>query len=115
MCLTTDAWSNIKNNYVINYMAVSPTCNLFLESMSTGQQGHNHKFIVRDIECVIVRHKNTSFVDAVTDNTNANKKAWQLLKAKFLSCYFQQCCSHGMHLFIKDVFGAMKTKKHGDT
>lgn len=30
-------------------------------------------------------------------------------------CYFQGCCSHGLHLFVKDVFGATKTKKRGDT
>jgi hypothetical protein len=69
-------------------MAVSPACSLFLESMSTNQQGHDHEFIVRDIERVIVRHENTSFVGAITNNTNANKKAWQLLKVRFPSCYF---------------------------
>jgi hypothetical protein len=37
VCLTTDAWSNIKNDYVINYMLVSSACSLFFESMSTSQ------------------------------------------------------------------------------
>jgi hypothetical protein len=37
VCLTTVAWSNIKNDYVINYMAVSLACSLFFESMSSGQ------------------------------------------------------------------------------
>jgi hypothetical protein len=115
VCLTIDAWSNIKNNFVINYMAVSPTCSLFLESMLTGQQGHDHEFIARDIERVIVHHENTLFTDAVTDNTNANKKAWQLLKARFPSCYFQGWCSHNLHLFVNDVFGVTKTNKRGDT
>ncbi len=64
---------------------------------------------------MIIRHENTSFADIVTDNTNANQKAWQLLKARFLSCYFQGCCSHGLHLFVKDVFEVTKTKKCGDT
>jgi hypothetical protein len=49
---------------------------LFFESMLIGQQRHDHKFIVRDIERIIICHENTSFVDAVTNNTNANKKAW---------------------------------------
>jgi hypothetical protein len=115
VCLTTDAWSNIKNDSVINYMVVSPACSLFLKSMSIGQRGHNHEFIARNIERVIVRHENTSFAGAITNNTNANKKAWQLLKARFPLCYFQGCCSHGLHLFVKDVFGAMKSKKCGDT
>jgi hypothetical protein len=70
VCLTTDAWSNIKNDFVINYMVVSPTCSLFFESMSTGQQGHDHKFIARDIERMIIHHENTSFADTVIDNAN---------------------------------------------
>jgi hypothetical protein len=96
-------------------MVISPACSLFLESMSTGQQGHDNKFIARDIECMIVRHENTLFADTVTNNTNTNKKAWQLLKARFPSCYFQGCYSHGVHLFVKDVFKTTKTKKRGNT
>ena len=48
-CLTTDAWKNIKNDSVVSYMAVSPACSLFLESILTGQQGHDHKFIDKNI------------------------------------------------------------------
>jgi hypothetical protein len=36
-CLTTDAWSNVRYDPVVNYMAASPACSLFLESVSTGQ------------------------------------------------------------------------------
>jgi len=49
----------------------------------------------------------------VTDNTSTNKKAWGLLQITFPSRYFQGCCSHGLHLFVKDVFAATKTKKAG--
>jgi Protein of unknown function (DUF 659) len=44
-CLTTDAWMNIKNDSIVNYMAVAPESCLFLESVSTGQQGHDHTFL----------------------------------------------------------------------
>ncbi len=37
------------------------------------------------------------------------------MKARFPLCYFQGCCSHNLHLFVKDVFEATKTKKRGDT
>jgi hypothetical protein len=57
-------------------MAVSLACNLFFESMLIGQQGHDHKFIVHDIEHIIIRHENTLFADFITNNTNTNKKAW---------------------------------------
>ncbi len=51
-------------------MVVSPAYNLFFESMSTSQQGHDHKFIIHDIEHVIIHHENTSFADVVIDNAN---------------------------------------------
>jgi hypothetical protein len=57
-------------------MAVSLAYSLFFESMLTGQQGHDHEFITRDIEHVIICHENTSFAGAVINNTNTNKKAW---------------------------------------
>ena len=47
--LTTDAWKNINSDSVVSYMAVSPACSLFLESILTGQQGHDHKFIDKNI------------------------------------------------------------------
>jgi hypothetical protein len=109
--LINDGWSNVNNNAIINYMVTSPEFALFLESVSTGQQGHDHKFIADDIERVIREHPSTIFVGAVTDNTSTNKKAWGLLQIIFPSHYFQGCCSHGLHLFVKVVFATMKTKK----
>ena len=113
-CLTTDGWTNIKNDAIVNYMAVSPGCCLFLESVPTGQQGHNHKFIAEDIARVIRHYSSTLFAGAVTDNTSTNKKAWKLLKDMFPSSYFQGCCAHGLHLLVKDIFGATKTRKNGE-
>jgi hypothetical protein len=55
-------------------MAAPPEFALFLESVSTGQQGHDHKFIADDIERVIRKHPSTIFVGAVTDNTFMNKE-----------------------------------------
>jgi hypothetical protein len=109
----TSCLINVNNDAIINYMAASPKFAMFLESVSTGQQGQDHKFIADDIERVIREHPSTIFAGAVTDNTSMNKKAWGLLHITFPSCYFQGCCSHGLHLFVKDVFAATKTKKAG--
>lgn len=35
VCITSDAWSNVANNPVVNYMAVCPTKSLFLEAVHT--------------------------------------------------------------------------------
>jgi hypothetical protein len=50
----------------------------------------------------------------VTDNTSTKKNAWEKLRVIFLSSYFMGCCSHGLHLLVKDVFAATKTKKQGE-
>jgi hypothetical protein len=47
----------------------------------------------------------------VTDNTSTNKKTWRILQDMFSSSYFQGCTSHGLHLLVRDVFGAAETKK----
>jgi hypothetical protein len=112
-CLINDGWSNVNNDAIVNYMVMSPEFALFLESVSTCQQGHDHKFITNDIERVIREHPSTIFAGAIIDNTSTNKKVWGLLQITFSSRYFQGCCSHGLHLFIKDVFAATKTKKVG--
>jgi hypothetical protein len=87
-CLISDGWSNINNDAIINYMAASLEFALFLESVLTGQQGHDHKFIADDIKHVIREHPSTIFAGAVTNNTSTNKKAWGLLQITFPSCYF---------------------------
>ena len=87
-CLTIDGWSNVKNDPVVNYMAVSPECYFFLESVMTGLQQHNHKYIAEDIAHVIRKCKSTEFAGVVTDNTSTNKKASILLHDMFPSCYF---------------------------
>jgi hypothetical protein len=47
----------------------------------------------------------------VTDNTGANKKAWQILKFKYPRMHFHGCTSHGLHLLVKDIFGATMAKR----
>jgi Protein of unknown function (DUF 659) len=55
-CLTSVVWSNIKNGSIMNYMVVSKDCRLFLEFVSTRQQGHDHQFIARDISHIICNY-----------------------------------------------------------
>ena len=114
MCITTDGWSNIKNEPIVNYMAASPTVTLFLESVSTGTQGHSSQWIASDIHRIIETYPKTIFAGAVTDNTSANKLAWRILAERHPSMYFQGCTSHGLNLLVKDILGATKTMKAGE-
>jgi Protein of unknown function (DUF 659) len=112
LSITSDGWSNIKNEPIVNYMAVSASATLFLESVSTREMAHDAKFISEDITRVMMQVSNTTscVVGAVTDNTSTNKAAWILLK-RYPGRFFQDCASHGAHLLVKDIFNATKTKR----
>ena len=96
-CITSDAWSNISNEPVVNYMAVSPISSLFLEAVNTGAQGHDANWLSKDLTRVIDSLHNNA-VGAVTDNTATNKKVWKELEEKYSSLFFHGCASHGLHL-----------------
>ena len=110
-CLTSDSWTNIKNEAVVNYMLVSEEMSLFLESHSTQEIAHTAQFTCFDMSRVI--DKTPGFIAGGTmDNTAANKAAWVLLKAAYPDMFFQGCVAHGLHLLVKNIFAATKAK-HG--
>jgi hypothetical protein len=51
---------------------------------------------------------------ATVDNTTANKATWQLLKTMHPAMFFQGGVSHGLHLFVKDIFNVTKAKRGRD-
>ncbi|KAH6592138.1 hypothetical protein BASA50_008284 [Batrachochytrium salamandrivorans] len=48
-CLTSDAWSNIKSESIVNYMLISDSSTFFLESVLTSEQSHDAKWIAQDM------------------------------------------------------------------
>jgi hypothetical protein len=80
-CLTTDAWTNINNEPIINYMIGGNGDTIFLESKLTGEQSHTGQFIAKDLARVIddLESKGAKISGAVTDNASANKAAWSIL------------------------------------
>jgi Protein of unknown function (DUF 659) len=92
-------------------MIVSPSVSLFLESIYTGEKSHNAQFLSDDISRIIEKLSSSHVVGAVTNNTSTNKIAWSLLKQRFPGRFFQGCASHCLHLLVKDIFCATKTKR----
>ena len=109
--MTSNGWSNVSNEAVINYMLVSTNMSLFLKSKYTGEQGHSASFMAQDMSQVI-KATTGNIAGAIMDNTLANKYAWELLKKEHPGMFFQGCVSHGLHLCVKDISSATK-KKHG--
>jgi hypothetical protein len=105
--ITSDAWSNISNEPIVNYMAICGGKSLFIESVNTGEQAHNAQWIAQDISRVI-ESLECKVCGAITDNTATNKKAWMVLKEKFPAMFFHGCVCHGLHLLAKDIINATK-------
>jgi hypothetical protein len=69
--ITSDAWSSILNEPIINYMAVSPNNSLFLEAVHTEEQSHDADWLTSDLICVM-DNLGDNVVGAITDNTSTN-------------------------------------------
>ena len=82
VCITSDAWSNMSNEPVVNYMAVCLTKSLFLEAVHTEEQAHDADWLSSDLSRVIDSLGDT-VVGAITDNTATNRKVWNELKPKY--------------------------------
>lgn len=101
--LTTDGWSNVLQDGIVNYMLTNSSRCVFYEAAETKKQRHNKEWLALDISQVI------SSVDCfvagvVTDNTAANKAAWEILLKKYPNRFFYGCASHGLHLLVKNIF-----------
>ncbi len=108
-CVISDAWSNIQNESVINYMLVSGDVSFFLESTQSGELSHTAEYLAGDLDRVIGQTRG-KVAGVVMDNTAANEKTWKLLKEKHSSKFFHGCVAHGLHLLVKDVFATTKTR-----
>ncbi|KAI2489091.1 transposase [Fragilaria crotonensis] len=112
-CVTSDAWSNIKNESVINYyMMVSGDVTFFLESTQSGELSHTSEYLATDLDRVICLTQGKISGVVVMDTTAANKKTWKILKERHPAMFFQGCVAHGLHLLVKDVFDATKAKSN---
>lgn len=83
--LLTDGWTNIKREPIINYcMSSTDGASYFIESVSTGSNGHNAAYLSGDIQRILDSYPQIAGI--CTDNAPANKAAWkniQRLSRKF--------------------------------
>ncbi|KAH6591021.1 hypothetical protein BASA50_009022 [Batrachochytrium salamandrivorans] len=96
-CLTSDAWSNIKNEPIVNYMLISDSSAFVLESVSTGEQSHDAKWIAQNMGRVI--DSLSGKMEAQTSKSTADRESIWLSAASFDAMGF-----------LKGVFRKLKKK-----
>ncbi|KAH6577495.1 hypothetical protein BASA62_000872 [Batrachochytrium salamandrivorans] len=82
-CLTLDAWSNIKNKPIVNYMLISDSSTFFLESVLTDERSSRCQMDSPGYGKKRLILLSARLVGAVTDNTTTNRSAWSILKKKY--------------------------------
>ena len=97
VCLSTDGFTNVNHESVVNYLVTSQGKSFYLESVNTGTQGHSAEWMAADIERILLSYHDTNVVGMVTDNTSANKAAWRLLSAKFPQKFFYGTITVQLH------------------
>ncbi|KAH6597698.1 hypothetical protein BASA50_004303 [Batrachochytrium salamandrivorans] len=80
-CLTLDAWSNIKNEPIVNYMLISDSSTFFLKSVSTGGQSHDAKWIAQDMERMLdfSCQKGLDFIQATGKQKESQQKIHDII------------------------------------
>jgi hypothetical protein len=106
-CITSDAWSNIKNESVINYMMISGEVTLFLEATQSGEQSHTSEYLAADLARVISL-TNGQISGVEMDNTAANKKTWKIFLPR-LCCTWpssaRERCVRGNKSEVRETSG----------
>ena len=69
--ITSDSWTNISHDAIVNYMATCNRFSLFLESIATGEISHTGEWIASEFIRIINKLK-TEVCGGCTDNTSAN-------------------------------------------
>jgi hypothetical protein len=88
VCMTTDGFTNVNHEAVINYLVSAQGKSYYLESINTGKISHSGEWMAADIERVIKKQTDLQIVGLVTDNTKANKCAWNILSRNFRTSIF---------------------------
>ncbi|HEY9300046.1 MAG TPA: DUF domain-containing protein, partial [Phormidium sp.] len=107
VCITSDGWSNVNNDSIINYMAVASPKTFFIDCVNMEEKAHTSSFIANDIIRVAKTLKG-KVAGVVMDNTAANKKAGQLLLQAHPNWLVHGCVAHALNLLVRDIFSPPK-------
>lgn len=103
--LVLDGWSNIRNEAIINYVAVTRRHAIFLKTEATGADRHTGENITQGLINTVDELGGAGAVVAVTtDNASNMKSSWPALEQRFPGLLALGCASHTVNLTVEDLF-----------
>eukprot|EP00050_Salpingoeca_kvevrii_P002616 m.197725 g.197725 ORF g.197725 m.197725 type:complete len:772 (-) comp10649_c0_seq8:227-2542(-) len=99
--LISDGWTSPGSRSLINFLLIYDGQVLFLDCIDTSGHRKTAEYIA-DITAHQIQKYEKHIFSVVTDNPNVNRKARELLKARFPKIVFSSCCVHGLNNLLRD-------------
>src|SRR6266540_3106949 len=87
ICLTSDGWTNIHQESVINFMVTTPQP-IFWKALETKESSHTGEYIAYQFEIVIEKIGISKIAAIITDNASNMKKVYKILLTKYPKIIF---------------------------
>ena len=93
VCLSVDAWTNIRNESVVGFTATTPKP-YFLPAMFPGSTPHTADFYFNETSAMIESIGRSKVTAIVTDNAAAMKAMWDKIECAFTGVICLGCAAH---------------------
>jgi hypothetical protein len=101
LCASTDGWTDIHGESIINWTISTGENTFFVEAKNTGDISHTTEFFEKEIENFI--SLNESVTGIITDSLSPLLIAKDKLAKKHPHIFFLNCACHGISLAVHDL------------
>ncbi|KAL3834370.1 hypothetical protein ACJIZ3_009106 [Penstemon smallii] len=101
--IVSDGWSNIKNQPIINVVAISGGRAMFLNGIDCSGDEKSGVFISEILFKAIENVGVYNVVQILTDNASACKLAGDIVMEKYPHIFWSGCMAHSLSLLMKDI------------
>lgn len=103
LSIVSDGWTNIKNQTLINVMAISGGRAMFLASVDCSGDEKTGEFISKILLDSIESVGTYNVVQVLTDNASNCKLAGEIIEARYRHIFWSGCMAHTLSLLMKDI------------
>ena len=87
ICLTSDGWTNIHQQPIINFMITTPQP-IFWKALESKENSHTGEYIAEQFDIVIKEIGISKIAAVITDNASNMKKAHSILQKDYPNIIF---------------------------
>lgn len=100
--LQCDAWSNLRNESIINFIVNTPDP-VFVKSVSSGAERHTSDYLYEEIKGVLEEFDKDEFFSIIGDNAANLQGAFQKISDDYLHIIALRCMAHVLNVLCLDI------------